>query len=236
VSARRQLALLLAVAALAAGLTGCGGTERSAGTAKLWVTRDRGSSVLVDTTVPAGQTLLRALRSKAKVGTRYSGRFVQSIDGLEGSLAKQRDWFWFVNGVSGDRSAVEYRLRAGDVAWWDYRRWTDDADLSFVVGAFPEPFVHGYGGKVRGAAVVDLRKNDRRDAAAVAKAIHARRIYRDPARVPPGMNVFELVPGEARFVARPRSGGGSADPVVMTFSGDVDALLSGAYARRFSVP
>ena len=116
---RRISALLLAGLALA----GCGGAERSDGTATLWVTRDRGATVLLDTRVPAGQTLLRALRSKTDVGTRYGGRFIQSIDGLNGSLARQHDWFWFVNGYAGGSSAAEYRLHDGDVAWWDYRGW-----------------------------------------------------------------------------------------------------------------
>jgi hypothetical protein len=234
VTPRRQFALLLAAASLA--LAGCGGAERHAGTATLWVTRDRGSSVLVDTSVPAGQTLLRALRSKAKVGTRYGGRFVQSIDGVDGSLAKRRDWFWFVNGLAGDRSAVEYRLRPGDVAWWDYRDWTNDADVAVVVGAFPEPFVHGYAGNVRPAAVVYRRPADRARAGAIAKAIRAQRISRDLSRVPRDWNVFELMPGSPRFVARRRSGGRPTDPVEMRFSGDVRTLLAGTYARRFSVP
>jgi Domain of unknown function (DUF4430) len=234
VSRCRHLALLLAACSLA--LAGCGGTERDAGTATLWVTRDRGTSVLVDTTVPAGQTLLRALRSKAEVGTRYGGRFVQSIEGVEGDAGEHRDWFWFVNGLTGDRSGAEYRLRAGDVAWWDYRDWTDDADLAVVVGAFPEPFLHGYGGKTRKAAVVYRNPADLSDASAIAKAIHARGIYLYPAWVPAGWNVFQLVRGSPRFSARRRSGGGPSDPVTMTFSGDVTRLLGGAYARRFSVP
>jgi len=235
VSLRRGLALLLAACTLA--LAGCGGAERDSGTATLWVTRDRGSSVLMDATVPAGQTLLRALRSKAKVGTRYGGRFVQSIDGVEGDAGKRRDWFWFVNGLAGDRSAAEYRLRAGDVAWWDYRDWTDDAELGVVVGAFPEPFLHGYGGEVRPAAVVYSRVADKARAGKVARAIHARRTLRDIASVPSGWNVLRLVPGATtRFSAARRSGGGAGDPVVLTFSGDVADLLAGAYERRFSVP
>ena len=138
------------LAALA--LAGCGGAGPTAadGTAQLWVTRDRGSEVLVDADVPAGQTLLRALRSKAKVTTRYGGGFVQSIDGVEGSARHHEDWFWFVNGLAGDRSATSYRLRDGDVAWWDYRDWSGDAaTLEVVAGAFPEPFLHGYDGKTR---------------------------------------------------------------------------------------
>ena len=59
--------------------------------------------------VPAGQSLLRALRSETKVDTRYGGGFVQSIDGLEGSARRHEDWFWFVNGLAGDRSAASYR-------------------------------------------------------------------------------------------------------------------------------
>ena len=118
---RRALAALAALVLLAGcGSFGAGGEE---GTATLWVTRDRGAEVLLDAKVDAGQTLMRALDSKAELETRYGGRFVQSIDGLSGSLEDQRDWFWFVNGYEGDRSASSYRLRDGDVAWLDYRGW-----------------------------------------------------------------------------------------------------------------
>jgi hypothetical protein len=232
VKAGRAAALLLAVLALAA----CGGGERRAGEATLWVTRDRGTTLMVDTRVAAGQTLLRALRSRTRVDTRYGGRFVQSIDGVAGSLAKRHDWFWFVNGVAGDRSAAEYRLHAGDVAWWDYRDWTDDADLGVVVGAFPEPLVHGFGGRTRAAAVVYDTGTPRADAVRVARFVHARGIYREESAVPESWNVVELARGPTRFTARQRSTGGPANPVLLRFSGDVGKLLSGAYRRRFSVP
>ena len=39
---------------------------------------------------PAGQTLLRALKSRSKVSTRYGGGFVQSIEGVEGSARRHR--------------------------------------------------------------------------------------------------------------------------------------------------
>ena len=71
-----------------------------------------------------------------------------------GARGATEDWFWFVNGLAGDRSATSYRLRDGDVAWWDYRDWSSDAaTLEVVAGAFPEPFLHGYDGKRRPAAV-----------------------------------------------------------------------------------
>ena len=92
---------------------------------------------------------MRALASEADVETRYGGRYVQSVNGIEGSLGEQHDWFWFVNGYEGDRSAASYKLRDGDVAWLDYRAWQREGEARVVVGAFPEPFVHGYEGKTR---------------------------------------------------------------------------------------
>ncbi len=229
---RAAVALLLVALALA----GCGRAQRGAGTATLWVTRDRGAVVMIVATVPAGQTLVRALRSRARVKTRYGGRFVQSIDGVEGSLGKRHDWFWFVNGLAGDRSAAEYRLHAGDVAWWDYRDWTHDADLAVVVGAFPEPFLHGYQGVVRPVGVVYSIGTRLADAKAIARRIHAKSVFTSRSPVPPSWNLFELVGGPARFAARQRAQGGPSNPIVLTFSGDVGKLLGGAYTRRFSVP
>jgi hypothetical protein len=71
----RVVAAALAVAAL----VGCGG-ER--GSATLWVTKDRGTHVLLVRRVPAGLTAMQALDRAAKITTRYGGRYVQSIDGV----------------------------------------------------------------------------------------------------------------------------------------------------------
>lgn len=112
----KRVALLLVVF-----LTACGGNGN--GTATLRVTRDRGQHVLLVARVPAGLTAMQALERKAKVDTAYGGRFVVAINGL--SSAPHHDWFYFVNRVEGDRSAVEVRLRKGDTLWWDYRAWTN---------------------------------------------------------------------------------------------------------------
>jgi hypothetical protein len=117
----RRLASLLA---LALALAGCGG---SGGSATLKVTRDHGRYVLLNTSVPAGLTAIQALQRKADVKTSYGGRFVVSINGV--ASAPRRDWFYFVNGKLGDRSAAEVRLHDGDVEWWDYRRWSDSAEV-----------------------------------------------------------------------------------------------------------
>lgn len=136
------------VLALALALTGCGGGGRGHGTATLWVTRDRGANVLYAGSVPAGLDGIQAVERKLKVTTRYGGRYLQSIDGISGSLTDQRDWFFFVNGIEGDRSATEVTLHPGDVIWWDYRRWSGGAmSVPLVAGAFPEPFLHGFPGK-----------------------------------------------------------------------------------------
>ena len=138
----RRLALLL----LALALAGCGGSERGRGhgTATLWVTRDRGAHVVFSGNVPAGLNAIQTVERKLKVTTRYGGRYVQSIDGVEGSLAAQRDWFYYVDGIEGNRSAAEVRLHAGDVLWWDYRHWTPATqDIPAVAGAYPHPFADG---------------------------------------------------------------------------------------------
>jgi len=115
----RKLALLVVLA-----LAGCGGES---GTATLKVTRDHGHHVLLTARVPAGLTAMQALERKATVKTSYGGRFVVSINGL--ASAPHRDWFYFIDGVLGDRSAAEVRLHAGSVEWWDYRRWRTASEV-----------------------------------------------------------------------------------------------------------
>jgi hypothetical protein len=192
----RRLALLLLGVLL---LAGCGEERVGQGSAQLWVTRDRGAQVLLVKTVPAGLTAMQALDRVAELDTRYGGRFVQSIDGLGGSARKQQDWFWFVNGIEGDRSAVEYRLRPGDVEWWDYRSWKGQRIVQpVVVGAFPEPFLHGYDGKVRPAVVLGTGRAARE----LARVVRGR-VGGDPS----GANVIEVVPGTPVFRGTRRDDG-----------------------------
>jgi hypothetical protein len=143
-------ALLACVAAVA----GCGlgaGKTRPGGAAELQVTRDFGRTGLGSARlakVSEGQTVMRFLRSKFKVKTSYGGRFVQSIDGLAGSGAGgQLDWFYWVNGIEADKGAAEYSLSPGDHVQWDRRDWRATMRVPAIVGAFPEPFLHGIEGK-----------------------------------------------------------------------------------------
>ena len=138
---------------LACLLAGCGlgpGGEKKGG-AELRVTRDFGHrelDVVRVKKVREDQTAMRLLRSKFDVQTRYGGRFVQKLAGLSGrGSGGQVDWFYFVNGLEAGVGAAEYEISAGDVVQWDYRRWDGAMRIPAIVGAFPEPFLHGVKGR-----------------------------------------------------------------------------------------
>jgi hypothetical protein len=146
----RALVLLLAVLALVG--CGLGAGDEQPGGVDLRVTRDFGHQLIAKTHrdgVRPGDTVMRLLRSsQKKVETRYGGRFVQSIDGLSGRGPEgRRDWFFFVNGIESEVGAAEYRLRDGDRVQWDFRDWSATMSVPAIVGAFPEPMVHGLKGK-----------------------------------------------------------------------------------------
>jgi Domain of unknown function (DUF4430) len=150
---RRAFAALAAAAACL--LTGCGlgpGDEQDGG-AQLRVTRDFGHEVLGSVrldTLREDQTVMRMLRSEFDVHTRFGGRFVQAIDGLEGAgPAGTKDWFFFVNGIESETGAAEYELSPGDRVQWDHRSWGAAMRVPAIVGAFPEPFLHGIEGERR---------------------------------------------------------------------------------------
>jgi hypothetical protein len=197
---------------LALALAGCGG-GREHGKATLWVTRDRGTQVLYAGSVPAGLTAMQALERRMKVSTRYGGRFVQSIDGISGSASAQHDWLYFVNGVEAERGAAEVRLRPGDVEWWDYRSWHGAGmSVPVVVGAFPEPFRHGFEWVSPGARVLGSGAAARRLQKLVGRGPNV--IVIDPEAAPASAHasrsgsVVRLVLGTraaARLAADPRA-------------------------------
>jgi hypothetical protein len=133
-------------------LAGCGlgaGPKRS-GTVQLRVTRDFGTETLRTASVPkvrSSDTVMRLLQRNAKITTRYGGGFVESIDGIAGNESGGRhDWFYFVNGTEAPTGASDRQLKPGDVVQWDYRTWNATPHVPAIVGAFPEPFLHGQNG------------------------------------------------------------------------------------------
>jgi hypothetical protein len=214
-----KYAFLVLLAALAAG---CGSAAGAGGQATLWVTRDRGAVVLRTAQVPAGESAAQALERVAKVQTRYGGRYVRAVDGV--AEHGRRSWFYYVNGYLADRSAADYRLRPGDVEWWDYRSWRNPAEDPVVVGAFPEPFLHGYDGKRRPALVVTT---DRAAGRRLANLVRGRWVKPGTA-LPQNANVLIVRSGPTRFSARL-----VGQAVRMTFSGDWHQLLRSRYPFRF---
>lgn len=177
---------------LVLALSGCGGGGGH-GSAVIWVTRDRGATVLYTGTVPSGLTAMQALDRVQKISTRYGGRYVQSIDGVSGSLTKQHDWFYFVNGVEEGVGATEVRLHAGDVEWWDYRSWSHgQMSVPVVVGAWPKP--------AYGCAAVTGTVGSYAAAATLGRAIHAR------GKASCNVRVW-VVPNRTIFRAKKNSGG-----------------------------
>jgi hypothetical protein len=228
----------LAALALVLLLTGCGHERAGSGSASLWITRDRGATVVLVGTVPAGLTAMQALDKRADISTRYGGRFVQSIEGVEGDIGKRRDWFWFLNGIEADRSAADYRLRPGDVEWWDFRSWNGDMREPVVVGAFPEPFLHGWDGKVRMVAV-RYAPGLRRGARSIGRLLRASSVRLLTVPAPRDANVFFTVNGTERFTASLRDPSGDAGSAVQfVFAGDAAGLAQhpAMFRYRYQVP
>jgi Domain of unknown function (DUF4430) len=145
----RELRIALAaIAAIAAG--GCGlGPGPGTSSVSVTVTRGFGAQQVAQISkrhVPGSETVLRILERSFHVTTRYGGGFVESINGLSGSSARL-DWFYYVNGVQAGVGAASTAIHHGDRIWWDLHDWSSAESIPAVVGSFPEPFVHGVGGK-----------------------------------------------------------------------------------------
>ncbi len=146
----RSAAAAIAGVVSVAIVSGCGlGAGNGTSDVKLSVTRDYGTRQVLSVTrgrVTGSQTVMRLLERSAGVSTRYGGGFVQSIDGFSGSGA-HRDWFYYVNGIQAPAGAAQTGVHKGDRIWWDLHDWSATDSIPAVVGSFPEPFVHGSGGR-----------------------------------------------------------------------------------------
>jgi hypothetical protein len=171
--------------------------------------------------VPSGESALQALDRVSSVKTRFGGRYVRSVDGL--AEQGRRAWFYYVNGYLADRSGADYRLRPGDVAWWDYRAWRDPAQDPLVVGAFPQPFLNGYSGERHRTVIVSV---DARRVRKLARRLHATVVGLGVGTLSRDVNVISIGqagPTSARLGFVSSTGPGA--PVRLDFSGDPDVLL-----------
>ena len=139
----------LAALAVVLACAGCGlGPGPGTGAVNLDVTRGFGGAqvrALSSKRVPGSETVMRMLQRSFRVATRYGGGFVQSIDGHAG--ASSVDWFLYVNGIQARQGAATTAVHKGDRIWWDLHDWRATDSIPAVVGSYPEPFVHGVGGK-----------------------------------------------------------------------------------------
>jgi hypothetical protein len=143
-------AVAWAVAAIALAGCGLGAGTSTPGGAQLDVTRDFGHQHAPPVRlahVHQSDTVMRFLQATHQVETRYGGGFVQSVDRLAGDRAAQVDWFFYVNGIESDKGAADFALSAGDRVQWDLHSWRAAMRVPGIVGAYPEPFVHGYRGR-----------------------------------------------------------------------------------------
>jgi Domain of unknown function (DUF4430) len=148
---RRSALSALPAIACAVAIAGCGlGAGKStSGVVTLTVTRGFGTSAVgavTEQSIPGSQTVMRMLERSFKVTTRYGGGFVESIDGHSGSSSRL-DWFYYVNGIQASLGAAGTSVHKGDRIWWDLHDWTATDSIPAVVGSFPEPFIHGTGGR-----------------------------------------------------------------------------------------
>lgn len=125
-SSARALALVLAATTLA----GCGASAAESGDHfALTVTRDFGAEQVVALPrepVPAQGGLATLLQRHP------NPRGAQSL---------------FVNGVAAEGPAGALSVRGGERVWLDQHEAGAAREIAAVVGAFPEPFLHGVAGK-----------------------------------------------------------------------------------------
>ena len=148
--ARTRIACAAVGTAAAVLIAGCGlGAGPGTSDVTLTVTHGFGTAQLgsvTDKRVPGSETVMRMLERSFHVSTRYGGAFVESIDGHSGNSSRS-DWFYYVNGVQAPVGAAGTDVHRGDQIWWDLHDWSATESVPAVVGSFPEPFVHGTGGR-----------------------------------------------------------------------------------------
>ncbi len=146
---RFDRALLAISAMILVAAAGCGLAPAPGGRqVTLTVTQGFGAravGTVIQRGVSGSETVLGMLRRSFSVQTRPGGG-VRSIDNLTGD-SEVRRWSYYVNGVEATQGAAASIVHYGDRIWWDLHDFSQTYSVPAVVGSFPEPFVHGVGGK-----------------------------------------------------------------------------------------
>jgi hypothetical protein len=138
----RPLRQLVALACAAVLLVGCGeAVGEGKGSVSVAITKDFGAEPVVSAPpvgVNGSTSLLEVL--DRVTDTHEGTRSITSIEGLDGA------WRLWVNGVRVS-NAGKAKVRPGDRVWLDLPGAGVTASVPAVTGSFPEPFLHGTGGK-----------------------------------------------------------------------------------------
>ncbi len=97
------------------------------------------------------RNVIQILKSHAEVKAEFGGSYVTSISNSKNREWKEEGnvhWFYYVNGVLAHVGASLYHPGSDDNIWWDLHPWDGKRYIGAVIGAWPEPFLHGYNGKV----------------------------------------------------------------------------------------
>jgi len=148
------LPLLLLLATFLCACSASPPEEAGAITVRVVATRNFGQELMFDETLelPTATPAMTALESIADVETAYGGGFVNAINGVSsgftGTQQTMTDWFLYINGIQARTGALDYALNDGDIQHWDFHVWGFRQSVPAIIGDFPEPLGHGYGGKV----------------------------------------------------------------------------------------
>ncbi len=154
----KPIVVILVIASLLiVALVGCQSQPSKEIKVKVIVTQDFGNKIMLDKSVrlASGSNAMLALGKVATVEKKYGGGFIQSINGVKSQYPEiNKGWFFYVNGMSANIGALDYKLCPGDVEHWDFHDWSFHAFIPAIIGDFPQPFLGGYQGKILPAIIV----------------------------------------------------------------------------------
>ena len=121
-------------------------------TTKIIISLYFGEKIVEERDVEPGNSVIDTLEQIANVSTAYNGKFVTGINGINqnGTFF----WFYYVNGILANVGASLYKIHPGDIIRWDFHRWNSKSIQYAELADFPEPFWHGYDGRVYNTTIV----------------------------------------------------------------------------------
>ncbi len=123
-------------------------------------TENFGTSVLFneELIIESGESAIDVLQKVATVTTTDGARYIESINGMKsqynGGTGEKKDWLYYINGMLASVGANMYKLHPGDIERWDFHDWDSDRMITSIIGDYPEPFLHGYSGRVTATTIV----------------------------------------------------------------------------------